>query len=147
MTSKFDSLTALLKGALGDRLAPAEDFLKLFTNDTVLLFPYAPEGLPQRVDGVVELAAHLARLGPLLEFGEMSLHAVYPSGDTVVFEASCDGKGVATGRPYNQAFISVITLHDGRIAEYRDYWNPLIVLSALGGAEAAIASFKAGADA
>lgn len=32
-------------------------------------------------------------------------------------------------------YISVITVRDGEIADYRDYWNPLAVAAALGGAE------------
>jgi ketosteroid isomerase-like protein len=52
---------------------------------------------------------------------------------------------VATGAPYNQLYISVVTLRDGRIAHYRDYWNPLVVLTALGGTEAAAAAYAGAA--
>jgi ketosteroid isomerase-like protein len=43
---------------------------------------------------------------------------------------------VRTGVAYDQTYISVVTLRDGRIARYKDYWNPLVALAALGGAEA-----------
>lgn len=142
MADKFDTFSDLLRAALGQRLASSGDLPGLFTDDIIFEFPFAPEGLPARLEGRDALAAHLARLGPLLSLGEMELHAVYPSGDTVIAEFSCKGRGVQTGLPYDQLYVSVITLRAGRIARYRDYWNPLVVLSALGGADAANAAFR-----
>ena len=145
MSDKFDSFSDLLRAALGDRLDPADSLLGLFANDVVFEFPYAPDGLPKRLDGTAALAAHLERLGPLLSFGPMEMGNVHADGATVIFEFSCRGAGVATGAPYNQDYISVVTLQDGRIAHYRDYWNPLVVLTALGGTEAAAAAFAGAA--
>lgn len=146
MPDKFNSFSDLLRAALDDRLAPADSLLGMFTDDVVFDFPYAPDGLPKRLKGTAALAAHLERLGPLLSFGPMELGNVHADGETVIFEFSCTGKGVGTGAPYNQDYISVVTLRERRIAHYRDYWNPLVVLTALGGAEAAAAAFagKAG---
>jgi ketosteroid isomerase-like protein len=42
---------------------------------------------------------------------------------------------VATGKPYNQRYISVIETREGRIVKYRDYWNPLILLRAMNAQE------------
>jgi uncharacterized protein len=145
MADKFDSFSDLLRAATGDRLAPADTLPGLFAEDVVFEFPYAPDGLPRRLEGVAALSAHLERLGPLLTFGPMELGAVFADGETVVFEFSCTGEGVETGAPYNQDYISVVTLQDGRIVRYRDYWNPLVVLTALGGAEAAAAAFSGAA--
>jgi hypothetical protein len=145
MSDKFDSFSDLLRAALGDRLDPADSMLGLFAEDVIFEFPYAPDGLPKRLEGSAALAAHLARLGPLLSFGTMELGNVYADGATVIFEFSCTGKGLATGAPYDQAYVSVVTVRDGRIAHYRDYWNPLVVLTALGGAEAAAAAFAGAA--
>lgn len=141
MDDKFDSFSGLLRGALGFRLKAGPEIMDLFTEDVVFEFPYAPDGLPTRLTGIPALVDHLARLGPMLELGEFTLHQVHPSGETVVFEFSCRGRGVATGLPYDQDYISVVTLRDGRIARYRDYWNPLIALSALGGAQAAAEAY------
>ncbi len=38
----------------------------------------------------------------------------------------------STGKPYLQNYISVIETKDGKIVHYKDYWNPLVVLAALG---------------
>jgi len=44
---------------------------------------------------------------------------------------------VATGAPYLNRFISVITITDRRITHWRDYLDPLAVFDALGGRNAA----------
>lgn len=135
MAKIFDNFSGLLRAALGDSLTQTGDFISLFTDDVVFEFPYAPEGAPRRLDGQQALADHLARIGPALEFGELTLHAVHPAGDTVTIEFACNGRGLETGAAYKQSYVSVVTLQNKKIAHYRDYWNPLIVLSALGGPE------------
>jgi uncharacterized protein len=145
MADKFENFSDLLRAALGDRLAPADSLLDMFADDVEFEFPYAPDGLPKRLHGRGALAAHLKRIGPLLSFGQMELGAVHAAGKMVIFEFSCNGQGVGTGAPYNQVYISVVTLRDGRIAHYRDYWNPLVVLAALGGSTAAAAAFAGAA--
>lgn len=144
MKDKFDSFSGLLRGALGDRLQAGPEIADLFAEDVVFEFPYAPEGLPRRLDGLRALGDHLARLGPMLELGAFTLHAVHPAAETVILEFSCRGRGVATGAAYDQDYISVVTLREGRIARYRDYWNPLVALSALGGAQAAAEAYAGG---
>ena len=57
---------------------------------------------------------------------------IHPTPDGFVLETSCEGVATHTGKPYNQQYISVITLRDGHIVHYRDYWNPLVVLEAMG---------------
>ena len=141
MDHKFDSFSDLLRAALGDRLARSDNLLGMFAEDVIFEFPYAPEGLPKRLDGVAALDAHLQKLGPLIDFGAMLLGPVHAEDGTVIFEFSCKGRGVRTGAPYDQDYISVVTLRDGRITRYRDYWNPSAVLTALGGSEAAKAAF------
>ena len=145
MTRKFDSFSRLLRSALGENLAPGKEISDLFAEDIVFEFPYAPEGVPRRLSGKAALMNHLGRISPLLEFGEMTLHRVHPSGETFVLEFSCEGTGRQTGAPYNQRYVSVVTLSDGLIVRYVDYWNPLVLLSALGGAEATEAAFAEGA--
>lgn len=141
-TSSFDSFSELLLSALRSGLKPSDDFLDMFTEDLVFEFPYAPDGLPTRLVGREAFSSHLSKIAPLLEFGALHLDAVHPSDNTVVFEFHCQGRGKETALPYDQSYISVVTLRDGQIAHYRDYWNPMVVLSALGGADAAKAAFS-----
>ena len=136
MTDKYETLFELIRAAVGDKIPEASDFLDLFTEDAVLDYPFAPEATPKQLVGKANIAAHARRLGPLLEFGDFTLETVYPLADTVIFEATCQGRGSETGLPYDQKYICVLHLRDGKIARYQDYWNPLVLISALGGQEA-----------
>lgn len=137
MADEFDSCGALLRAALGAKLSPADSFLDLFAEQLVFEFPYAPEGFPERLVGRDQLAEHLGRLGQMLEFDRFKLAAHHDCGEVSVLEFTCTGRGVDTGVAYDQSYISVVTVRDGRIARYKDYWNPLVVLAALGGTASA----------
>ena len=56
-----------------------------------------------------------------------------PSTSTVVLEYSSEGRVVATGQPYGNRYISVVVIKDRRVAEWRDYLDPLRVFAALEG--------------
>lgn len=51
---------------------------------------------------------------------------------TVVAEFSAEGRAVRTGAPYRMDYIAVVTVRDGLIAEYRDYWSPVQAARASG---------------
>lgn len=53
--------------------------------------------------------------------------------EKVVLEFRGQGEGRA-GAPYDQCWISVIETRQGKIVHYTDYWDPRIVLAALGDA-------------
>jgi ketosteroid isomerase-like protein len=38
-------------------------------------------------------------------------------------------------------YVGVVTLRDGKIINYRDYWNPLVAAAALGGLDAMVSAF------
>lgn len=127
--------SAMISGALGELLAPGADgFASMMAEDGVMEFPFAPPGLPTRLEGREAVAAHLADLPALLSIESLSEPEVHLArdGETAVLEFDCRGRAAATGRPYDQRYVSVITVRDGRITRYRDYWNPLVVLRSLG---------------
>lgn len=139
-TDLFPSLSALLGQALGDLLAPeAKTFLDMCADDILFEFPFTPHGGTARLDGKAALEAYLPTVGSLITIESMTLGRVLVSAqrDAAVIEFSCKGHANQTGARYDQDYVSVIDLKDGRIARYRDYWNPLIVLAALDGAHAA----------
>lgn len=151
----FPPLSALLRASLDDLLSPdAETFLDMVADDVVMEFPYTPpSGIP-RLDGKAALAAYLPKVAEMFAIDAMSTPVVHRTArtgdtqvDTVILEFSCTGRGVGTGAPYDQDYISVVTVRDGRIARYRDYWNPLIALRAAGGEDAVAAAMNGGGDA
>ena len=137
MTETFESFSLMLRHALGDRLnSNASSFQEMFDRDGVMEFPFAYGDLPRRIEGREALASHLSMLATLITFDRMGEPTIIPSTDpdTVVIEFEGFGKGMATGEPYEQRYVSIIRTRNGRIVHYKDYWNPLSVLSALRGA-------------
>jgi uncharacterized protein YbjT (DUF2867 family)/ketosteroid isomerase-like protein len=137
MTSEIHSFSALLRTPLGSRLDPSADtFLDMVADDAVMEFPYAPPGVVTRLAGREAIAEHLDNLGGMIEFDRMGAPVTHETNDpdVIVLEFEGHGRGVVTGEAYDQQYISVIRLRDGRIVHYRDYWNPLVVLRALKGA-------------
>ena len=129
------SFSGMLKGVLGSRVdQDADGFVEMMAPDGVMEFPYAPSGGVPRVEGREALAAYLAGFNGVLAIDSITEPTVHLTQDpnVVILEFGCIGRGLKTGRPYNQRYISVITLKDGKIARYVDYWNPLVVLAALG---------------
>lgn len=144
-TDLFPSLSALLRDALGDRLDPgATGLLEMAADDIVFEFPYAPPGGVDRLDGKAALAAYLPGVAAMLTIDMLDATAVHPCVDpnVVVIEFTATGNGNATGALYNQRYISVVRVRDGRIVHYRDYWNPMIAIAATGGGEAMTAGLK-----
>ena len=137
MTDGVQSFSAMLRKALGDRIvANAETFLDMVADDAVMEFPYAPPGLPKRLDGKAAITHYLTGIGDLIIFdriGEPLAHATIDP-KLIIVEFQGFGHGAATGEPYDQRYISVIRIRDGLIVQYSDYWNPLTVLRAIRGA-------------
>lgn len=137
MTEIIQSFSSMLRRALGDRItADAGTFVEMMAEDGVMEFPYAPAGLPTRLEGRAAIASHLEEAGKMIAFDRMGEPVVHPSTDCdiVVLEFEGFGRGIATGEPYDQRYISVIRTSGGLITHYRDYWNPLAVLRATKGA-------------
>ena len=138
-THSAESFPAMLRRVLGSRLAPsAETFPDMFAADGVLDYPFAPPGLDTPVAGRAAIVANFERIRKLLRIDGVSDVAEIATGDpdTVVLEFSGFGEGVNTKESYQQRYISVIRLREGRIALYKDYWNPIAFVQAVKGSEA-----------
>lgn len=121
-----DALQGLLDPTLGE-------VSELFSPAAVIEFPFAPPGVPHRLEGADAIRAHLAQLLSLIEiseFGEPVVHRTDRPGVRIL-EYEVRGRAVSVNRPYNQRYINVITVSDGRIVRYVDYWNPLMVMEAM----------------
>ncbi|MGV0837047.1 nuclear transport factor 2 family protein [Mycolicibacterium thermoresistibile] len=110
-------------------------FANLWALDGVMEFPFAAPGYPQRVAGREAVADYLRGYPDLLEIREFPTKVVHQSvdPDVVIVEFEAAGVVTATGDPYRMRYIAVITVRDGKIQNYRDYWSPLAAAEAMGG--------------
>lgn len=118
-------------------------FAGLWAEDGVLEFPFAGPGYPNRVEGREAIREYLRDYPNLLDIREVTAKTVHETTDpaVVVVEFTVAGVVVATQKPYELSYIAVITVSDGLIRHYRDYWSPLAAAEILGGADELTAAF------
>ncbi len=115
-------------------LVDGDHFFDLHADDVVVEYIHTVPGYPRRVVGrsaLVELYRPYSEI--------MQLHRCFDlvkyhdrEADVVVLEYASEGLAVATGAPYTNRFISVITITDRRITHWRDSLDPIAVFDALG---------------
>jgi ketosteroid isomerase-like protein len=104
-------------------------YADLFAADATLELPFAPPGVPRRVEGgqairdFIRGGAEMLRAAPpQFQFRSIVVHeTVDPELIVTEFEVH----GVAAGGPYQFSNLQVMTVREGEIVSLRDYWNPL----------------------
>ncbi len=135
LTGEIRSLDAILKAELGGRIAPGADtFLDMFADDGILECPFAPQGALRRLAGKQAIAAYYRRLTAVQGSDGMVLTASYAAEDRTCALLEYDGivRNQRDGGIYRQRYLAVVTISDGRVALFREYWNPLPLVASFG---------------
>ncbi|MFD8415054.1 nuclear transport factor 2 family protein [Streptomyces sp. NPDC059650] len=105
-------------------------WVALWAEDGLMEFPFAPEGWPARLEGRAAVAAYMRDYPDHIDLHDFPTVRIHRTTDpeTIVVEMRGVGRLVATDAPFDMTYIAVVTVRDGRITSYRDYWNPLAVL-------------------
>ncbi|MBU9709551.1 nuclear transport factor 2 family protein [Paenibacillus sp. AK121] len=111
-----------------------EQWISLFDDNAVFEFPYAPKHFVQVLQGKAAIYEYIKEFPSILRIQHFSSPTIHTTTDPGLFvaEFTSEAQAVSTGKPYNQTYISVIKLKNGKITHYKDYWNPLVALEALG---------------
>ncbi|MFD7665679.1 nuclear transport factor 2 family protein [Streptomyces sp. NPDC059788] len=110
-----------------DKDIPA--WVALWAEDGLMEFPFAPDGWPRRLEGKEAIAAYMRHYPDhidLHDFPDLRIHQT-TDPQTVVVEMRGVGRLVESDAPLDMTYIAVVTVGDGHITSYRDYWNPLAV--------------------
>ena len=110
-----------------------DHFFDLLADDVVFDFIITVPDYPRRIvgrDNLVELYRGYGSVFFLDRCYDLRVHHS-PSTSTVVLEYSSEGRVVATGYPYGNRYISVVTIKDRKVTQWRDYLDPLRVFAAL----------------
>jgi ketosteroid isomerase-like protein len=112
-----------------------EHFYDLLAEDVVFDAIIAGPDYPRHVvgrDNFIELCRGYGVVLFLDRCYDLRTH-YSPTTSTVVLEYSSAGKVVATGNPYANRYISVFTIKNRKVSQWRDYFDPLRVFAALEG--------------
>jgi len=110
-----------------------EHFFDMLADDVVFDFIITVPDYPRRIvgrDNLVELYRGYGSVFFLDRCYDLRVHHS-PSTSTVVLEYSSEGKVVTTGYPYGNRYISVVTIKDRKVTQWRDYLDPLRAFAAL----------------
>lgn len=108
----------------------------LFHEGGRVLLPYAPLGIPQEVAGrpaIKEYYEALPQMITALNFSDYRVRALETAGEYVA-EYTSDASMRATGASYSNTYITKVTVTDGLIAELTEFFDPIRLVEAMGGA-------------
>jgi ketosteroid isomerase-like protein len=117
-----------------DSLVDGDDYFDLLAQDVVFEYVISVPGYPRRVEGRQNIIDLYSGYGDYMELHRADNLRVYrdPEASVVVLEYEVHGKSVQTGRPYDNRFVSVVTVTDRKVTHWRDYLDPVAVFEASG---------------
>jgi ketosteroid isomerase-like protein len=119
-----------------DGLVDGEHFFDFFAEDAVTEYVVTVPAYPKRVDSRAALMELYRGYGDTIRLERSEDLRVHHDREqnVVVLEYGVHGKLVGTGAPYDNRFVSIITIEDRKIVHWRDYLDSLAVVQALGDA-------------
>jgi ketosteroid isomerase-like protein len=107
-----------------------EAALELVTDDLILELPFRADGGPRRLEGddARRFMRALPKLFSRMRFSDVVVHGQLSSG-LVVAEYKSNGLTMA-GAAYPNAYVGFFRLRQGRIAGWREYFDPNVVAAA-----------------
>jgi ketosteroid isomerase-like protein len=107
----------------------------LCAEDVLVEFPFSPANLPSKLEGRQAIFEYLQYYPTIIDIHEIDSVTVYETSQraTVVAEWSVKGHVIPNGNRYDMTYATFVTVRDGHITNYREYWNPLAFGQALEG--------------
>jgi ketosteroid isomerase-like protein len=117
-----------------DGLADGGHFFDLLADDVVFDYIITVPNYPRHVVGRAAVAELYRPYGETFVLDRCFDLAVHHDRETgvVVLEYAIQGRIVATGAPYTNRYISVLTIAERKVSRWRDYLDPVAVFNALG---------------
>ena len=133
----FDALdpffAVVMEGLRG--LVDGEHFFDAIAEDAAFEFRYHFPGWPATIRGRASLIDSFSGYGRTIKLHSGDALVVHRSQDlgVVILEYEVHGTILSTGGPYDNRFISVITIEERKIVQWRDYMDSLVAWNALNG--------------
>jgi ketosteroid isomerase-like protein len=121
----------VMRGLAG--LVDGDHYFDTIAADAEVEFRYHFPGYPTKVVGREALMTLYAGYGERIRLrgsGGLVVTLAQPPG-VVVLEYEVRGDALATGKTYENRFVSVVTIRDRKIVGWRDYMDSLAAMTAL----------------
>jgi ketosteroid isomerase-like protein len=115
-------------------LADGEDYFDMLADDVVFEYVVSVPGYPKRIEGRQNIIDLYSDYDSFMTVRSADNLRVYrdPAASVVVLEYEVHGESVQSGRPYNNRFVSIVTIKNGKVTSWRDYLDPVAVFDAAG---------------
>ena len=131
-TARAERLFRMHLAMFTDPYMTREAYADLWTEDAVHEYPYAPAPYSKKLEGRDTITAYIGNVTQSAtnwSFTNFTFSAT-SDPDTVFVEFEGSALVTATGKRYQQIYVGRITLREGKIANYREFWNPSWILDA-----------------
>ena len=117
-----------------DGLVDGDDYYDLLAEDVVFEYVISVPGYPARVEGRQSIVDLYGDYTDYVTMHSADNLRVYRDREAsvVVLEYQVHGESVTTRRAYDNRFVSIVTIKDGKVAHWRDYLDPVAVFNASG---------------
>ncbi|HLK57310.1 MAG TPA: nuclear transport factor 2 family protein [Chthonomonadaceae bacterium] len=114
-------------------LVDGEHYFDAIAEDALFEFRYRFPGWPVTVRGRANLMELYSGYGKNIELhsGDALVVHISQDGRVIILEYDVHGKILASGVPYDNRFISVVTIEGRKIVHWRDYMDSLAAWTAL----------------
>jgi uncharacterized protein len=106
------------------RAGDVDGLVRMYDDDAIHEFPFAPEGRPWRLVGKPAIAGYMKNLPAAVQYDSFEDVRVREAGDELIVEASAHGRRPGSGAPFHLQYVWFSTHQDGRASRFRDYMNP-----------------------
>jgi ketosteroid isomerase-like protein len=104
----------------------------IYTDDLVVEFPYAPDEHTRRLEGPEACMAFFSRISSFAEGFVIGQPTMVSEGDKFIAEYHGSATFKSTGLPYEQDYVLVATVRNGKLSSLKEHYDPLRVLRAMG---------------
>jgi uncharacterized protein len=121
-------------------LVEGEDYFDLLADDVIFEYVISVPGYPRHVQGRQNIIDLYNGYDQYMHVHSADNLRVYrdPQASVAVLEYEVHGESVQTARPYNNRFVSIITVKDHKVTHWRDYLDPVSIFEATGWPQASI---------
>ena len=125
----FHIITEGLQG-----LVDGDDYFDLLAEDVLFEYVISVPGYPRRVEGRQNVIDLYSGYGNFMKLHSADNLRVYRDREAcvIVLEYEVHGTAAQTGRPYDNRFVSIVTITDRKVTHWRDYLDPVAVFEASG---------------
>jgi len=112
-----------------------EAFMSLWADDGVQEMPYAPEGLlPKKWTGREEIRRQYSALPTNFTFMRFPITAIHETSnpEVAIVEFRGEIEIAATRKRYDNTYVGVFRIKEGKITHYTEYFDPIIYTKAFG---------------